>query len=161
MEEDNGNIRKRNCQGENSDFGYQYSASDSCGSGLYHTRVNYDILYYLPKEIDTMQGQDILLDEFQKGAYAIVVVDGMHGRELTKLEDKIENVDHVAKLISYNSIVGGDIPLEMIPEKLRSQFYNSDKDSTMLAIFFDDTTSSDGTMNAIRKSVRLQTDSAL
>lgn len=125
--------------------------------GYINTRVNYDILYYLPKEIDTMQGQDILLDEFQKGAYAIVVVDGMHGRELTKLEDKIENVDHVAKLISYNSIVGGDIPLEMIPEKLRNQFYNSDKDSTMLAIFFDDTTSSDGTMNAI-KEIRKVTD---
>lgn len=125
--------------------------------GYINTRVNYDILYYLPKEIDTMQGQDILLDEFQKGAYAIVLVDGMHGRELTKLEDKIENVDHVAKLISYNSIVGGDIPLEMIPEKLRSQFYNSDKDSTMLAIFFDDTTSSDGTMNAI-KEIRKVTD---
>ena len=125
--------------------------------GYINTRVNYDILYYLPKEIDTMQGQDILLDEFQKGAYAIVVVDGMHGRELTKLEDKIENVDHFAKLISYNSIVGGDIPLEMIPEKLRSQFYNSDKDSTMLAIFFDDTTSSDGTMNAI-KEIRKVTD---
>lgn len=125
--------------------------------GYINTRVNYDILYYLPKEIDTMQGQDILLDEFQKGAYAIVVVDGMHGRELTKLEDKIENVDHVAKLISYNSIVGGDIPLEMIPEKLRSQFYNRDKDSTMLAIFFDDTTSSDGTMNAI-KEIRKVTD---
>ena len=125
--------------------------------GYINTRVNYDILYYLPQEIDTMQGQDILLDEFQKGAYAIVVVDGMHGRELTKLEDKIENVDHVAKLISYNSIVGGDIPLEMIPEKLRSQFYNSDKDSTMLAIFFDDTTSSDGTMNAI-KEIRKVTD---
>lgn len=125
--------------------------------GYINTRVNYDILYYLPKEIDTMQGQDILLDEFQKGAYAIVVVDGMHGREITKLEDKIENVDHVAKLISYNSIVGGDIPLEMIPEKLRSQFYNSDKDSTMLAIFFDDTTSSDGTMNAI-KEIRKVTD---
>lgn len=125
--------------------------------GYINTRVNYDILYYLPKEIDTMQGQDILLDEFQKGAYAIVMVDGMHGRELTKLEDKIENVDHVAKLISYNSIVGGDIPLEMIPEKLRSQFYNSDKDSTMLAIFFDDTTSSDGTMNAI-KEIRKVTD---
>ena len=125
--------------------------------GYINTRVNYDILYYLPKEIDTMQGQVILLDEFQKGAYAIVVVDGMHGRELTKLEDKIENVDHVAKLISYNSIVGGDIPLEMIPEKLRSQFYNSDKDSTMLAIFFDDTTSSDGTMNAI-KEIRKVTD---
>lgn len=125
--------------------------------GYINTRVNYDILYYLPKEIDTMQGQDILLDEFQKGAYAIVVVDGMHGRGLTKLEDKIENVDHVAKLISYNSIVGGDIPLEMIPEKLRSQFYNSDKDSTMLAIFFDDTTSSDGTMNAI-KEIRKVTD---
>lgn len=125
--------------------------------GYINTRVNYDILYYLPKEIDTMQGQDILLDEFQKGAYAIVVVDGMHGRELTKLEDKIENVDHVAKLISYNSIVGGDVPLAMIPEKLRSQFYNSDKDSTMLAIFFDDTTSSDGTMNAI-KEIRKVTD---
>ena len=125
--------------------------------GYINTRVNYDILYYLPKEIDTMQGQDILLDEFQKGAYAIVVVDGMHGRELTKLEDKVENVDHVAKLISYNSIVGGDVPLEMIPEKLRSQLYNSDKDSTMLAIFFDDTTSSEGTMNAI-KEIRKVTD---
>ena len=125
--------------------------------GYINTRVNYDILYYLPKEIDTMQGQDILLDEFQKGAYAIVVVDGMHGRELTKLEDKIENVDHVAKLISYNSIVGGDIPLEMIPEKLRTLIYNGHEDSTMLAIFIDDTTSSDGTMNAI-KEIRKVTD---
>lgn len=125
--------------------------------GYINTRVNYDILYYLPKEIDTMQGQDILLDEFQKGAYTIIVVEGMNGGELTKLENKIESVDHVANLISYNSLTGGEVPIELLPEKVRSQFYNDETNASMIAVFFDDTTSSDGTMEAI-KEIRRVTD---
>lgn len=119
--------------------------------GYINTRVNYDILYYLPDDIDTMKGQDILMDEFDKGAYAIVVVEGMNTRELTTLEEKIESVDHVAELISYNSITGSAIPIEMLPDKYKEQFYNEDTDATMFAIFFDDTTSSDETMDAIKE----------
>lgn len=125
--------------------------------GYINTRVNYDILYYLPKEIDTMQGQDILLDEFQKGAYTVIVVEDMNGGELTKLENKIESVDHVANLISYNSLTGGEVPIELLPEKVRSQFYNDETNASMIAVFFDDTTSSDGTMEAI-KEIRRVTD---
>lgn len=119
--------------------------------GYINTRVNYDILYYLPDDIDTMKGQDILMDEFDKGAYAIVVVEGMNNRELTTLEEKIESVDHVAELISYNSITGSAIPIEMLPDKYKEQFYNEETDATMFAIFFDDTTSSDETMDAIKE----------
>lgn len=119
--------------------------------GYINTRVNYDILYYLPDDIDTMKGQDILMDEFDKGAYAIVVVEGMKTRELTTLEEKIESVDHVAELISYNSITGSAIPIEMLPDKYKEQFYNEETDATMFAIFFDDTTSSDETMDAIKE----------
>lgn len=117
--------------------------------GFIGTKINYDILYYLPKDIDTMKGQDILLDEFGKGAYAMVVVDGMDSKDLTKLEDKIKKVDHVADIISYNSLVGNDIPTEIIPDKYRELFQNKEKNATLFAIFFDDTTSSDETMNAI------------
>ena len=91
------------------------------------------------------------MDEFDKGAYAIVVVEGMNTRELTTLEEKIESVDHVAELISYNSITGSAIPIEMLPDKYKEQFYNEETDATMFAIFFDDTTSSDETMDAIKE----------
>lgn len=117
--------------------------------GYINTRVNYDILYYLPKEIDTMQGQDILLDEFQKGAYAILITEGIEGNDLNQLEDKIVDVEGVAKLISYNNLAGA-FPLEILPEKYSKQFYNSDTDTTMFAIFFEGTTSSDSTMEAIK-----------
>ena len=69
--------------------------------GYLNTRINYDILSYLPKDIETMQGQDILLDEFQKGAYAILITEGIEGNDLNQLEDKIADIDGVAKLISY------------------------------------------------------------
>jgi len=124
--------------------------------GYIRTRVNYDILYYLPKEIDTMQGQDILLEEFEKGAYAILITEGIEGNDLNQLEDKIVKVDGVAKLISYNSLAGS-FPLEMLPDKYKKQFYNSETNSTMFAIFFEDTTSSDATMEAI-KNIRKVTE---
>lgn len=117
--------------------------------GYVNTRVNYDILYYLPDEIETMQGQDILMDDFNKGAYAMVVVQDMDTKAANKLIKKVENVEHVAQVISYTGIVGEDVPSEMVPSKFRKYFENDSTDTTLFAIFFDNTTSSDDTMNAI------------
>lgn len=117
--------------------------------GYFNTRVNYDILYYLPNEIETMQGQDILMDDFNKGAYAMVVVQNMDTKSTDRLIKKVESVDHVAQVISYTGIVGEDVPSEIVPSKFRKYFENDSTDTTLFAIFFDNTTSSDDTMNAI------------
>lgn len=117
--------------------------------GYFNTRVNYDILYYLPNEIETMQGQDILMDDFNKGAYAMVVVQNMDTKSTDRLIKKVENVDHVAQVISYTGIVCEDVPSEIVPSKFRKYFENDSTDTTLFAIFFDNTTSSDDTMNAI------------
>ena len=119
--------------------------------GYFNTKVNYDILYYLPGDIDTMKGQDILLDDFGKGAYAMVVVDGMNKKNVSELVKKVEKVDHVANVISYNGIVGDGVPAEILPDKFRSYFENDDSGATLFAIFFDDTTSSTETMDAIEE----------
>lgn len=119
--------------------------------GYFNTKVNYDILYYLPGDIDTMKGQDILLDDFGKGAYAMVVVDGMNKKNVSELVKKVEKVDHVASVISYNGIVGDGVPAEILPDKFRSYFENDDSGATLFAIFFDDTTSSIETMDAIEE----------
>lgn len=125
--------------------------------GYVNTRVNYDILYYLPNEIETMQGQDILMDDFNKGAYAMVVVQDMDAKAANKLIKKVENVEHVAQVISYTGIVGEDVPSEMVPSKFRKYFENDSTDTTLFAIFFDNTTSSDDTMNAITQ-IRKETE---
>lgn len=125
--------------------------------GYFNTRVNYDILYYLPNEIETMQGQDILMDDFNKGAYAMVVVQNMDTKSTDRLIKKVENVDHVAQVISYTGIVGKDVPSEIVPSKFRKYFENDSTDTTLFAIFFDNTTSSDDTMNAIIQ-IREQTE---
>ena len=125
--------------------------------GYFNTRVNYDILYYLPNEIETMQGQDILMDDFNKGAYAMVAVQNMDTKSTDRLIKKVENVDHVAQVISYTGIVGEDVPSEIVPSKFRKYFENDSTDTTLFAIFFDNTTSSDDTMNAIIQ-IREQTE---
>ena len=125
--------------------------------GYVNTRVNYDILYYLPNEIETMQGQDILMEDFNKGAYAMVVVQDMDTKAANKLIKKVENVEHVAQVISYTGIVGEDVPSEMVPSKFRKYFENDSTDTTLFAIFFDNTTSSDDTMNAITQ-IRKETE---
>lgn len=125
--------------------------------GYFNTRVNYDILYYLPNEIETMQGQDILMDDFNKGAYAMVVVQNMDTKSTDRLIKKVENIDHVAQVISYTGIVGEDVPSEIVPSKFRKYFENDSTDTTLFAIFFDNTTSSDDTMNAIIQ-IREQTE---
>ena len=125
--------------------------------GYVNTRVNYDILYYLPNEIETMQGQDILMEDFNKGAYAMVVVQDMDAKAANKLIKKVESVEHVAQVISYTGIVGEDVPSEMVPSKFRKYFENDSTDTTLFAIFFDNTTSSDDTMNAITQ-IRKETE---
>lgn len=119
--------------------------------GYIKTRVNYDILSYLPKDIETMVGQDILVDQFGTGAFSLYVVEGMEDKEVSALKSKIENVDHVSKVIWYDSFADLSVPKNMLPEKLYDAFNNDDKDATMMAIIFDDTTSADETMDAIEE----------
>ena len=115
--------------------------------GYVNTKVNYDILYYLPDEIETMKGQDILVDQFGTGAYSMFICKGMENKDVAGLKSQIEEVEHVAKVVWYDSFADISIPMEMLPEKIRSAF-NSD-DSTMMFIIFETTTSADETMDAI------------
>lgn len=115
--------------------------------GYINTRVNYDILYYLPDDIETMKGQDILVDEFGTGAYSMFLCEGMENKDVAVLKQKIEDVEHVAKLVWYDSFADISIPMEMLPEKIRTAF--NSEDSTMMFIIFDTTTSADETMDAI------------
>lgn len=115
--------------------------------GYINTRVNYDILYYLPNDIETMKGQDILVDEFGTGAYSMFLCEGMENKDVAVLKQKIEDVEHVAKLVWYDSFADISIPMEMLPEKIRTAF--NSEDSTMMFIIFDTTTSADETMDAI------------
>ena len=115
--------------------------------GYLHTRVNYDVLTYLPDNIETMKGQDILVNDFGTGAFSMFIVDGMEEKDVAKLKEKIEKVDHVANVIWYDSILDISVPMSMLPDDIYDVF-NSDT-GTMMAIFFDEGTSSDGTMDAI------------
>ena len=117
------------------------------GLGYLNTRVNYDVLTYLPEDIETMQGQDILVKDFGTGAFSMFIVDGMEDKEVSALKAKIENVEHVQKVLWYDSLADISMPKSMIPKDVYEVF-NSDT-GTMMAIFFDEGTSSDGTMDAI------------
>ena len=117
------------------------------GLGYVNTRVNYDVLTYLPEDIETMQGQDILVKDFGTGAFSMFIVDGMEDKEVSALKAKIENVEHVQKVLWYDSLADISMPKSMIPKDVYEMF-NSDT-GTMMAIFFDEGTSSDGTMEAI------------
>ena len=115
--------------------------------GYLNTRVNYDILYYLPDNIDTMKGQEILLEDFKKGAFAMEVIEGMTTKEVTDVKEKISKVEGVADVIWYDSIADLSIPIDALPNDIKDVFQK--EDATLMAIFFDDTTSADRTMDAI------------
>lgn len=116
--------------------------------GYVNTRVNYDILSYLPKDIETMVGQDILIDEFGTGAFSMFIVEGMEPKEVSELCQKIGQVDHVEKVLWYDSVMDLTIPMEMLPDELYEAFNSAE--ATMIIIIFDETTSADGTMEAIK-----------
>ncbi|MGN1480910.1 efflux RND transporter permease subunit [Porcipelethomonas sp.] len=117
--------------------------------GMIKTRVNYDILSYLPEDIETMKGQDILMDDFGKGGFSMVMIQGMSDKEVAATKEKIEAVDHVADVVWYDTIADISIPKEVLPDDIY-EFFNSD-DSTLMAVFFDDTTAGDGTLGAIEQ----------
>ncbi len=113
------------------------------------TRINYDILSYLPKDIETMKGQDILMEDFGKGGFSMVMVEGMTDKEVVETKKKIEAIDHVADVVWYDTIADISLPKEVLPENLYD-FFNSEN-STLMVVFFDDATSGDGTMAAIEE----------
>lgn len=119
--------------------------------GYANTRVNYDVLTYLPKDIETMEGQDILVDKFGFGAFSMVMVEGMESKDTAKLKAQMEEVEHVDRVLWYDSLLDLDIPMEILPEKAVEAFNSGE--STMMVVIFDDTTSADGTMEAI-ESIR-------
>lgn len=117
--------------------------------GYVNTRVNYDVLTYLPEDIETMEGQDILVNDFGTGAFSMFIVDGMENKDVARLKAEIEEVEHVSNVLWYDSVADISIPESMLPDELYEVF-NSDT-GTMMAIFFDEGTSSDGTMDAIEE----------
>lgn len=120
-----------------------------------NTRINYDILSYLPDDIDTMKGQEILTDEFGTGAFSICVVEGMDAKGVAKLEERIKKVDHVKQVMWYDTIADLSVPMEVLPEKVRNAFNNEEKNSTLLTITFDTSTSADETLDAIEEIRKL------
>ena len=117
--------------------------------GYLHTRVNYDILSYLPEDIETMKGQDILVDEFGTGAFSTFVVDGMSNKDVSALKAKIEQVDHVKSVLWYDSVADISIPTDMLPEKLQKVFLSDE--GTLMFILYDTTMSADETMEAVEQ----------
>lgn len=123
--------------------------------GYIKTRINYDLLSYLPETLETVKGQDILVDEFGMGAFSMVVVEGMENKDVAKLEEKIENVEHVKDVLWADDLVDLSMPVEMLPEPVRDTLFSGD--ATMMVALFDDTTSSDDTMQAIADIRELST----
>lgn len=117
------------------------------GIGYLNTRVNYDLLYYLPDGIDTMTGQDIMLNDFGSGAFGLVLVEGMDDNNTASLKKQIESVEHVKQVLWYDSFADLSMPKSMLPDKIYNAF-NKDG-STIMMVIFDDTSSGDGTMAAI------------
>ena len=117
--------------------------------GYTHTRVNYDILTYLPDSIETIKGQDILMNEFGTGAITMLIVEDKNDKEIVAMEDEIRKVDHVKKVLWYDSFADITIPKEMLPERIRDAFLKGN--ATMLAITYDSSTSSDETMEAVAR----------
>ena len=115
--------------------------------GMLSTRINYDMLTYLPEDMDTVKGQNILLDDFGKGAFSMVVVEGLETKEVADLKEKIQQVNHVESVIWYDSLMDLSVPMELLPEKYYDAFNNGD--ATVMAVFFDTSTSADETMEAI------------
>ena len=116
--------------------------------GMLKTRINYDMLNYLPADMDTVIGQDTLKDDFGKGAFSFIIVEDMPAKDVAALKEKIEAVDHVDTVLWYDSLADLSVPMEMLPDKLYDAFNSGN--ATMMAVFFDSATSEDVTMDAIR-----------
>lgn len=121
--------------------------------GIVNTRINYDILSYLPGDIETMEGQDIMMEEFHTGAFSICVVEGMENKDISKLREEIERVPHVKTVIWYDSVADLSVPMEILPEDMKEKFVKGS--DTMMAVLYDSSMSSDETMEAVKQIRRL------
>ena len=124
--------------------------------GMIKTRTNYDILSYLPDTLETVKGQDIMVDEFGMGAFSMVVVEGMELKDVQKLEDQFSEVEHVKDVLWYDDVADLSLPVDMIPNDLREAFFRGD--ATMMLVLFDNTTSSDEAMGAVEEMRKLVSD---
>ncbi len=123
--------------------------------GYFNTRINYDVLTYLPKDIETMVGQDILLDQFGVGSFSMYIAEGMNAKDVSALKEKIEQVDHVDSVLWYDSFMDLSIPMEMLPDEIYDAFNNASTDSTMMFILYDTGMSADETMDAVAEIRKL------
>lgn len=117
--------------------------------GMTATRVNYDMLDYLPEDMDTVKGQAELLDDFGKGAFSLIVVENMSDKDIAEMAEKFESVNHVETVLWYSSLMDISIPKEILPDDIYNEF--NTENATMIAVFFDTSTSADVTMDAIRE----------
>ena len=119
--------------------------------GYLQTRINYDILSYLPGDIETMEGQEILLDEFGTGAFSVCVVSGMEDKEISVLEGELKEIDHVKDVLWYGSIADLSTPMDILPDDIKGALRNADTGSSLMVITFDTSMSADETLDAIEE----------
>ena len=124
--------------------------------GIARTRINYDLLIYLPKSLETVEGQDIMVDEYGMGAFSMVVVEGMEQKDVQKLEEEFGEIEHVEDVLWYDDVADITLPIEMIPKDFREAFFNGD--ATMMIALFDHTTSSDEAMEAVTQMRKVADD---
>jgi len=117
--------------------------------GIINTRINYDMLDYLPSSMETVKGQNILLDDFGKGAFSLIIVQGMEQKDVSSLKDKIKQIEHVDSVLWYDDIADASVPMEILPSKYYDAFNSGD--ATLMAVFFDTSTSADATIEAIQQ----------
>ena len=117
--------------------------------GMTHTRINYDMLTYLPEDMETVIGQNELMEDFDKGAFAFLIVEDMPNKDVAALKKQISEVDHVDTVLWYDSVADLSIPMELLPDKIYNEF--NTENATMMAVFFDSSTSADVTMDAVRQ----------
>lgn len=117
--------------------------------GYRATKINYDMLTYLPKDMDTVKGQNILMDDFNKGGFSIIVLENMKSGQVTKLKNDIKEVDHVTQIVNLQDVINPDMPTEMLPEQVASKLNN--KNATLLGVFFDTSTSDEKTLEAVEQ----------
>ena len=121
--------------------------------GIVKTRVNYDLLSYLPDTLETVEGQDIMVDEFGTGAFAMCVVDGMPMKDVQKMADEFKQIDHVKDVLWYGEVIDISVPTQLLPDNLRKKFFEGD--AQLMVVFYDDTTSSDEAMGALTEMRRV------
>ena len=121
------------------------------GISYINTRINYDILSYLPGDIDTMKGQDILLEDFGTGAFSLCVVEDMSEKQVVDLENEIKGVEHVKDVIWYDTLADISIPMDVLPSEIKDAFNNEDKNATLMIVTFDTSMSADETLDAIEQ----------